>query len=370
MTMSDSQLLRVLWIGIAVIVFAILLVLFYLVERKVRRMRHRQQVKEAVELFSAKSSALDDYLRSGDRTRKLNAPGSGEGLRREALEEALLDRLNVGASETEKQRIFDFAGSYFAEEYKYLLNRRRWSDRMNVLLHIEKFHIVSLKDQLIARLEKLDPDQKNDDERFLLIRTLSSLQIEETFDYLELAAERFSELQLMQVLRPIKGELAQRLIREFDQLPVRIQRCELDTLRLGNVRTTEVLDLLERCMNSEDTETRIRAIKALANFGYMNEAAADRLESRMAEGDAVIWPERMMYARLAGAVREERFAPYLEQMMADRSYEVRREAAASLSNYRGGLERIRQVAENHPDRFAKDMAIEILERRAYERQVV
>lgn len=367
--MIDSQFLRVVWTAIAVMVLLILLVLFYLVERKVRRMRHRRQVKQAIALFAAPKSPLEDYLRSGDRTRKLNASGSGEGLRREALEEALLDRLAVGASETERQRIYDFAAGYFAEEYAYLLGKRRWSDRMNALLHIEKFRIRGLKDQLTARLEEIGEGPQTDDERFLLVRTLASLQAEETFDYLDMGAERFSELQLMQVLRPMRGDLAERLIRDFDLLPPRVARCVLDTLRLGNARTTEVLELLERCMRSEDTEMRIRALKALANFGYMNDAAADRLEARMAEGDAVIWPERLMHARLAGAVREERFAAHLEAMMADPSYEVRREAAASLSNYRGGLDRIRQVAETHPDRFARDMAVEILERRAYERNV-
>lgn len=368
--MTDSQFLLVVWIGIAVLVLVILLVLFYLVERKIRRMRHRRQVRAAIAVFASPTSPLEDYLRSGDRTRRLTAPGGGEGLRREALEEALLDRLSVGASETERQRIYEFAAGYFSEEYAYLLGRRRWSDRMNALLHIEKFRIRGLKEPLLLRLEKLGEDAKTDDERFLLVRTLSALQIGETFDYLDMAAERFSELQLLQVLRPMKGEMAERLIRDFERLPLRVRRCVLDTLRLGNVRTTEVLELLERCMKSEDTETRIRALKALANFGYMSEEAADRLDARMAEGDSVIWPERLMHARLAGAVREERFAAHLEAMMADPSYEVRREAANSLSNYRGGIDRIRQVADHHQDRFARDMAVEILERRAYERNVV
>ena len=367
--MIDSRFLIFVWIAIAVMLLLISLVLFYLVERKVRRMKHRLQVQNAVSLFSAPDSPLEDYLRSGDRTRRLNAPGSGEGLRREALEEALLDRLAVGSSETERRRIYAFAADYFAEEYAYLLGKRRWSDRMNALLHIEKFRIEALKPELLLRLGEIGEGPQTDDERFLLVRTLSSLQIEETFDYLELAAERFSELQLLQVLRPMKGEAAERLIRDFDLLPLRVRRCVLDTLRLANVRTTEVLDLLERCMRSDDTEMRIRALKALSNFGYMNDAAADLLEARMKEGDAVIWPERLMQARLAGAVREERFAVYLEAMMADPTYEVRREAAASLVNYRGGLERIRQVAADHPDRFARDMAVEILERRAYERNV-
>lgn len=367
--MIDSQFLRVVWIAIAVMVLLILLVLFYLIERKVRRMRHRQQVQEAIALFAAPGSPLEDYLRSGELTRRLNASGSGEGLRREALEEALLDRLAVGASEAERQRIYVFAAGYFSEEYAYLLGKRRWSDRMNALLHIEKFRIAGLKEQLLLRLEEIGEGTRTDDERFLLIRTLSSLQIAETFDYLDMAAERFSELQLMQVLRPMRGEAAERLIRDFDRLPLRVRRCVLDTLRLGNIRTTDVLELLERCMKSDDTETRIRALKALANFGYMNDEAANRLEERMKEGDAVIWPERMMHARLAGAVREERFAAHLEAMMADPSYEVRREAASSLSNYRGGIDRIQQVAEHHPDRFARDMAVEILERRAYERHV-
>ncbi|QDH21752.1 HEAT repeat domain-containing protein [Saccharibacillus brassicae] len=365
--MIDSVVLRAIWIASAAIVFVILLILLYLIERKFLRARHRAQVEEAIGQLSSPDSPLGEYLRSGERTRSLYA--SGAGLRREALEEALLDRLAVSASESERERIYVFAADYFAEEYAHLLTRRRWSDRMNALLHIEKFRIRELKDSLLRRLGELGPGAEADDERFLIVRSLSSLQLEETFDHLQLAADRFSELQLLQVLRPLRGELAARLIADFDELPIRIRRSVLDTLRLGNIRTAEVLALLERCMVSEDNETRIRALKALANFGYMTEEAADRLEARMAGGENVAWPERMMQARLAGAVREERFAAHLERLMADPSYEVRREAAAALSAYRSGLERIRRVADEHPDRFARDMAVETLERRAYERNV-
>ncbi|NGZ77353.1 HEAT repeat domain-containing protein [Saccharibacillus alkalitolerans] len=365
--MSDASILRMLWMAVALLIALIGLTLFYLVERKIRRTRYRQQVAEAVDRFAAPDSPLAEYLGSGERSRRLSA--SGEGLRREALEEALLSRLAVSASQTERERIYDFAAQHFGEEYEYLLGRRRWSDRMNVLLHIERFKMGRLKKAVLDRIERLDMRPKHDDERFLLVRTLASLQAEEALDYLDVAAERFSELQLMQVLRPLRGELLDRLIRGFDELPLRIRRCLLDTLRLGNARTTEVLELLERSMRSEDRETRIRALKALANFGYMTPEAADNLEARMAEGEAVLWPERLMHARLAGAIREERFVPYLERMMADPSYEVRREAASSLSQYRNGLERIGKIAEEHPDRFARDMAVETLERRAYERNV-
>ncbi len=365
--MSDDGIVRVLGIAAIVLIALIALILFYLVERKILRARHREQVAEALEGFAAPDSPLVDYLSSGERSRRLLA--SGEGLRREALEEALLKRLAVSASQTERERIYAFAADYFGEEYGYLLNRRRWSDRMNVLLHIEKFQMAGMKDSILERLQQLPESAKHDDERFLLIRTLASLNAEETFQYLDVASRRFSELQLMQTLGPLNGERLDRLIRDFDELPIRIRRCVLDTLRLGNIRTTEVLALFERCIRSEDRETRIRAFKALANFGYMTAEAADWLESSLARGEAFEWPERLMHARLAGAVREERFAAHLERLMADPAYEVRREAASSLAQYRGGMDRIARIAEEHPDRFARDMAVETLERRAYERNV-
>ncbi|GGN99891.1 HEAT repeat domain-containing protein [Saccharibacillus kuerlensis] len=365
--MNDADILRILWIAAAVLILLIGLILFYLVERKVLRTRYRKQVAEAVDRLAAPDSPLVDYLMSGERSRRLAA--SGEGLRREALEEALLNRLTVSASQIERERIYDFAAYYFTEEYAYMLEQRRWSDRMNVLLHIEKFQMTGLKDKIIDRLDGLKEHPSHDDERFLLVRTLSSLQAKETFDYFDIAEKRFSELQLMQMLRPLQGELLDRLIHEFEWFPIRIRYCVLDTLRLGNVRTNEVLELLENCMRVEDREMRIRALKALANFGYITPAAADHLEARMIESETVSWPERLMHARLAGMLREERFVPHLETMMADPSYEVRREAASSLANYRNGLERIGRIAEEHPDRFARDMAIETLERRAYERNV-
>ncbi|MEJ8304879.1 HEAT repeat domain-containing protein [Saccharibacillus sacchari] len=365
--MIDMTILRIVWAISAVLILLMLLMLFYLIERKVRRTQHRANVAEAVALLEGKDSPLGHYLASGERSRSLTA--SATGLRREALEEALLDRLAISASEVERQRVYELAADYFSEEYTELLSRRRWSERMNTLLHIEKFRIRRLKEPIIERLDVLGDRPDTDDERFLLVRTLASLQLEEMFDYFAIAEHRFSELQLMQLLRPVRGELLDRLVRDFDRLPPRIAHCVLDTLRLGNIRTTEVLELLERCLRSEDTEMRIRALKALANFGYMNEETADLLEERMQLGDSIAWPERLMQARLAGVVREDRFAPYLEKMMADPAYEVRREAGASLSKYRDGMDRIRLMTEEHTDRFARDMALETLERRAYERHV-
>ncbi|MDO3411380.1 hypothetical protein QWJ34_16560 [Saccharibacillus sp. CPCC 101409] len=365
--MNDSAILEVVWTAIAVLLLLIFLVLFYLVNRKVRRGNRRKRIREAADRLNAGDSPLSVYLGSGERSRRLDV--SGGPLRREALETTLLERLAVSASETERERIFRFAAVQFAEEYDRLLHARRWSDRMNALLHVEQFRMAALEDSIVRRLGELGAETESDDERFLLIRTLSSLQLDVSLDYLDTAAERFSELQLMQILRPMRGGLLDRLIRETDTLPRRIARCLIDTLRLENIRTNEVLELLERSMRSDDPEMRIRALKALANFGYLTPEASERLESRMAEGEAVAWPERLMHARLAGVVREERFEPHLERMIADSSYEVRREAAASLSKYRDGHERMRRIADEHPDRFARDIAAETLERRAYERHV-
>lgn len=365
--MIDSAVLRILW-GVSLgLVLLMLLMLFYLIERKSLRLRHLGQVAEAVAELENPSSALGRYLITGERSRSLTA--SALGIRREAMEEALLNRLAISSSQSERERVYALAEDYFADEYDLLLGSRRWSERMNTLLHIEKFRIQSCKPKLLERLRSLGRGQASDDERFLLVRTLASLHQPEALEELRASSDRFSELQLMQVLRPVKGELQDRLVNEFGTLPARIAYALLDTLRLANIRTEEVLQLFERCLLSDDAEMRVRALKALANFGYMTREAADLLEPRMREGSTATWPERLMQVRLAGAARDDRFIPHLERMMADPSYEVRREAAASLSKYRDGTERMRRIAEEHPDRFAREMAAETLERRAYERNV-
>ena len=67
--------------------------------------------------------------------------------------------------------------------------------------------------------------------------------------------------------------------------------------------------------------------------------------------------------------RNEEYQKLLEQMIGDDRYAVRIEVAHSISRYSNGHAHLTRIASLHGDRYARETAEEMLERRSYERNV-
>lgn len=361
--MSIDDILITIWWATVGVVSLIIILLLYLMFRKYQRNRRLQAIARVTEQLAKADSALNQYILTGERSRKMLAKSDIE---QQAIEEMLIHRLSLSRSKDETERIRELSEYYFAESYGRDLRSPRWSTRINALLYIEQFQMMSLRSDLLQALQR-----KNctGDERFLILRILAVFQAPEIMDELESAAIQYSEIQLLQLVLLIRGELLEQLLQQFDQYTPKLRYIIIDSLRINNIRTQEVLQLLEQCMDSKDKEMRIRAMKALANFGYMSPEAADRMEQAMTEQQSVSWQERLMRVKVINSTRDERFLPYLEQLVSDDSYEVRLQSAQALLRYRQGVAILERIATDHPDRFAKEMAQEILERRNYERNV-
>lgn len=74
-----------------------------------------------------------------------------------------------------------------------------------------------------------------------------------------------------------------------------------------------------------------------------------------------------MAARLMGEVRNKEYRMLLEQMISDDTYAVRVEVARSIGRYPEGEAHLARIAAHHADRYAREAAEEMLERRSYER---
>jgi hypothetical protein len=63
-----------------------------------------------------------------------------------------------------------------------------------------------------------------------------------------------------------------------------------------------------------------------------------------------------------GDIRHEKFIPFLVQLLGDSVYHVRSEAAKAIRKYKQGRDILLSMASTHPDRFARSISQEWVER--------
>lgn len=353
-------LLQVIQITGLVLVSILVCLLFYLSVRKAMNNKHTDRYNRRLQLLLGTDSALQVFLETGKEPRRLNFNVD----RRSPIFEALRVHLSISRTELERSRIYEYARNHFHDYYARLLKKRRWSTRVNALLELELFQMDSLREDLVAMLGKRN---LSDTEKFLILRIFASFQMKELLPFLQDEASSLSESQLLQLLLPLQSSFQDVILTEFSAYPLRVQCAMVDALRLRNERTAPVLSLLESLLGSEEPNLRLRAINAIANFGYISPEGESKLMASLLQTQTEYsWNERQALARLMGSIREEHFIPVLLKFLGDESYPVRQTASDSLSRYKSGEEQLQSAAHHHPDRFAREMAEETLERKRYE----
>jgi hypothetical protein len=330
---------------------------------KVSERRRRALTADWTQRFLTENSRLFQYLRSGKVSRKLRFTGT---MRMEALEGALIELMRTGPSTEQTAAITRFAEQHLTEHYRKRLSGGAWSVRVNTILYIEHFRMDTLADELTKIVER---PKAADMERFLAMRAFAVGSRREVIQYIIRFEPKLSDNQMLQLLNPLSVELLNELMIQFDELTLRLRLNVIDVLRIRNERTEAVLDLLERSAVCEVSEQRIRSLHALANFGFMTGAGFRALLRRIERNEDAPWEERLMRAKAMGSVREAEFLVYLETLLSDPVYLVRQQAAESISKYKEGIRKLEYISSYHPDRFAREMADEVIERVRYERNM-
>lgn len=342
-------------LGIAVYLAGILFFLFitiyfYLLIKKVMESRYREKKKRW--LTSHKAELL-----------KLNLPHAApqSSLEVEAIQDYFSNLIKgVKLSENQREIVFSRLHSYFHEHYRRNLSHRSWSVRMNTLYYITLFQMVHLQDELLSRLQHPACTKA---ERYQIYLTLACLNHQE----LDQLLEHETDLPPF-IIRELMSEMIdphsfEAYIDRFYTLPSYQQESVLEVIREKNFRSWKLLNLLEAILESPSTdgELRIKALKGIAEFGLMR--SPERLLPHLNLLKEKGWVEKVMLARLMGAIRKDFFLPYLQLLIADESYQVRFDAAKSIRRYRKkGEEILTSILLHHPDMFARNMAEEWLER--------
>ncbi|WP_339786734.1 HEAT repeat domain-containing protein [Paenibacillus sp. FSL R7-0313] len=327
--------------------------------------RRREKVKTVLmqELIS-EDSVLQRYLGQGEvKVDLLNMSGDQQSV----LQQLLLQRLTQGPVEHETLRIRLLSWQVFGSSYRSVLKTGKWSERVNTLLYIEQFHMVELLPRLedMLRVTSCTPL-----ERFIILRIYARTGYFRIVKELMREQYVWSDSQYLQILLLLTDSSWTRLKDHFKEVPYQVQSNIVHAIRIRDDQTEGAVVLLEKLILGEDALLRTYAYQALAQVG--------RGREELLKGLLLVWnesgeerqrSERLTVTQLMGTVHADAFIPRLKVMMGDPSFQIRQEAANSLARYEQGLEELRDTAVNHPDRYARQIAEETLERMQYGRKM-
>lgn len=324
----------------ATIVFLALLVnlFLYLVVRKWRENRRQAEIRALKKRFHL---PLFRYVLGEEE--ELPLPSSP--LEREAMMELLDHFASLLKGEQVQERIRTLAEKHFQGWLRRWLSSRDWSERINALFLIEDLQMKAMLPEM-ERLYRSDRVTRGEEAKLLTIFA--------RFDYSPVVTyvlEPKYELTEF-AYRVIFGHMSERLLRQveqrFDEL-TRAGKCAF--VDMIGIRRREERSFLLELLASDESELRVRALKAMAEIGMPLEA--ERLKQHLCSSH---WQERLMATRLAGKCREERLLPLLYERLSDRSFVVRSEAVAAIARLPGGRTALRAAVRTASDRYARDMA--------------
>ncbi|PET46186.1 hypothetical protein CN514_20605, partial [Bacillus sp. AFS001701] len=162
----------------------------------------------------------------------------------------------------------------------------------------------------------------------------------------------------------VNEENINELLKYFDELPENFKNPILDLIRIKNLRSEQIHLFLEKLMTSENSELRIRSLKTISSLGYISPNLIIQLLESKEKEIQLSNEEKLMIVRLMGSIRNDLFLSYLIELISDKAYMVRSEAAKSIKKYKNGEVILNKIIEEHPDAYARNISKEWLERTA------
>lgn len=347
------------------VVFLVLLcfVYVYLVLRKIRTNLFQKRKKAWLE---QNMNELQEYFVSGKRDYSLISRRCRpiELFHFEALEDFFSDYLSNFKIEPGFNPVKPFIEEYFVPWYRKRLFHSTWSTRMNTLYFIDLFKIEMMQDDLLKLLESKQCSSEERYQIYLLLADFGYVHLQDLFKESK-GLPPFLLNEMISLI--ITTDNFESYVDIFYDLPYEWQLSMLDVLRDKNFRSLKLQELLESLLKSTDREMRLRAAKTIASLAYISspdvitqiideQSKREEWESPQSTG------EKLMYARLMGNIKTERFLQYLEQFISDKSYAIRSEAAKAIRKYKNGREILLSITATHPDSYARNIANEWLER--------
>ncbi len=267
-----------------------------------------------------------------------------------AVEKIFLVYVKNVSSPIIQEKIRKFSNEYLRKYYSRLLRRKRWGLRMNALQRIVDFKIDSLAEQC-KKIEK--KGNLSSEERFYLL-LIQSIFYEAAFieKFAGLSSE-LSEYEYKKLLIGFDSEILKQLTYQMHKFAPVYQYYFIDVL--GIRRNLDFLPFLEDNFSHEDSEIRIRSLKAISEIGIII-----NLNKYKVFLDSPLWEERLMLTKILGAFSLEQVYPYLEKLLQDENWQVRSSAAKTIGVAKDGKSRLEAFIATAQDQYAIDMAREVL----------
>ena len=293
--------------------------------------------------------ALFQFLHEGIKVQKLNVDSP---LEIRALVELLASFSKTFSSEDIKARLQEFAEARFQPYILSQLQHRRWSKRMNALFWIHDFKMKSMK----KPLHKLYTSKHvSKSEEIQLLKINVRFEEENLLENLIKPKHELTEFEYGLLFHSMKEEQFGPLIRTFDELPEVMKFALIDSIGVSN--RMEYIPLLKELLEDDFMELRIRTLKAVVGMEYYLDVPTLSVHLRAAS-----WQERLMAIKACEYIRTPQLTLYLTELMSDSSFYVRSQAAQSLLPLENGVAILTELAVKAEDGYARDMAIQWLER--------
>ncbi|MDK8643051.1 HEAT repeat domain-containing protein [Niallia taxi] len=323
-------------------ILILLVLLAYLVIRKVLENSRRKQINEIKE-----NIAQDVFLTLQDKRNEFVFTAESL-LEKKALEELLTKYTEVLEGKQEKESLRMLAAANLTDYYRKNVTARKWSTRMNTLYHIESFQLEMLKDELIHLAEA--DSKRSKEEKIQIYRILASFQYEGIFSLIN-KQEYLAEKDYRSILTRLDKDIFASMLERFEECVGELKLAILDIM--GVRKELEYIRFLEDVFNSYEGELRLRALKAISNIGFV-----PSIDNYLPLCQSDVWQERMMAARLLGFVKGDTALLLLKKLLHDRSWWVRSQAAESIMKFKTGMVVLEDVLQHSTDPFARDMAWE------------
>lgn len=331
---------------IQIIVVLVIVLLFFGVYLALNRFRENYRNRGKNAYLDAEQEKWYVYFSGNKEDYESLIPNTVREI--QGVEEIFISYLKNVSDPSIKEKITQFSNRYLKEYYLKLLHSKKWSIRINGLKRIADFEIECLEECRNYKVKNLSKE-----ENFLLLKIFSYLDRDYFVEELLIRSKSFSEYEYKKLFVSIDDKLLDRLITVIEDFPETAQNALLDIL--GSKRDMKYIGFLESQLLNERQEIRIRTLKAIHSIGIIME-----LEKYISFVKSPLWEERLMMAKLLGNLPLNETFSHLRVLLEDESWWVRSQAAKTIGKDKDGLEYLKNFSETTGDKYAMEMANEIL----------
>ncbi|MES5848539.1 MULTISPECIES: HEAT repeat domain-containing protein [unclassified Bacillus cereus group] len=267
-----------------------------------------------------------------------------------ALESLCIKATQLVSGIDEKQRIHHLLQVYLFPHYKEKLVHGTHIEKQNILDIISFFKIKKFENEV-----KDICTQTSGSIQHQAFTTLSTLNTRQAI----LLATRVHDAipNTMIALSISQTENFSVWVEFFYTLPKQFQYEILNAIGTREENSC-YLFLIQNLMN-EDEEIIIRSLHAISKLMPKTETK-EHIEHLFKKDS---WQIHLMLIRVITPFKDEGYFPYLLEQAGHQSWWVRREVQHAIQYYSNWQEKYIEIALHHPDRFARESALEALARK-------